>query len=174
LRKSRGWPEEAGEAIAPAFAEAALSAEGMRAAFSSPASAPALLQRALPGGGAAMVAVEGAATIPGDKGGPTEKEGQGRRYRERVKSRKPPEPEAVKDPARVITIEPFFRSLLRPARLLRAIRADAAKSFTTLLLPRLPTRAGARGRTRAALETGARFNPDILIGGRRWPYIQAV
>ena len=108
------------------------------------------------------------------KAGRQKRNGQGRRYRERVKSRKPPESEAVKDPARVITIEPFFRSLLRPARLLRAIRADAAKSFTTLLLPRLPTRAGARGRTRAALETGARFNPDILIGGRRWPYIQAV
>lgn len=33
-----------------------------------------------------MVAVEGAATIPGDnKGGVTEKERQGRRYGERVK-----------------------------------------------------------------------------------------
>jgi hypothetical protein len=46
----------------------------MRALLSSSASAPALLQRALPGGGAAMVAVEGAATIPGDKGWQTEKE----------------------------------------------------------------------------------------------------
>jgi hypothetical protein len=55
-------------------ADAALSAERMRAAFSSPASAPALLQRALPGGGAAMVAVEGAATIPGDGGGQAETE----------------------------------------------------------------------------------------------------
>jgi hypothetical protein len=43
---------------------------------------------------------------------------QSRRYRERAKSRKPPETEAVNDPARVITTEHFFRSLLRPARLL--------------------------------------------------------
>jgi hypothetical protein len=33
---------------------------------------------------------------------------QSRRYRERIKSRKPREPEAVNDPARVITIEHFF------------------------------------------------------------------
>ena len=35
---------------------------------------PALLQRTLPGGGAGMVAVEGAATIPGEPCGPTETE----------------------------------------------------------------------------------------------------
>jgi hypothetical protein len=69
-RKSRG----SAEAIAPPAADAVLSAERMRAALSSPAGAPALLQRALPGGGAEMVAVEGAATIPGDGGGPTETE----------------------------------------------------------------------------------------------------
>src|SRR5450432_3116957 len=44
--------------------------------------------------------------------------GQSRRYRERVKSRKPPEAEVVSDAARVITTEPFFRPFLRPARLL--------------------------------------------------------
>jgi hypothetical protein len=65
-RKSR----KSAEVIGPPAAEAALSAEGMQAALSSSASPPALLQRALPGGGAAMVAVEGAATIPGDKGRP--------------------------------------------------------------------------------------------------------
>ena len=43
----------------------------------------------------------------------------------------------------------------------------AAKSLTTLLLARLPARAGARPRTGAALETGARFNPEILIRRRR-------
>jgi hypothetical protein len=108
------------------------------------------------------------------RAGQQKRNGQGRRYRERVKSRKPPEPEAVNDPARVITTEHFFRPLLRPAGLLRAIRARAAKSFTALLLPRLPARAGARRRTRAALETGARFNPEILIRRRRSPYIQPV
>jgi hypothetical protein len=52
-------------------ADAALSAERLRGALSSSAGAPALLQRALPGGGAEMVAVEGATTIPGDGTGQT-------------------------------------------------------------------------------------------------------
>jgi hypothetical protein len=99
---------------------------------------------------------------------------QSRRYRERIKSRKPLEPEAVNDPARVITTEHFFRPWLRPAGLLRGVRAPAAKSLATLLLTRLPTRAGACARPGAALETGARFNPEILIWWRRWPYIQPV
>jgi len=99
--------------------------------------------------------------------GQQKRNGQSRRYRERVKSRKAPEPEAVNDAARVITTEHFFRPFLRPAGLLRGIRACAAKSLTTLLLTRLPARAGARRRTGAALETGARFNPEIL--NRRRP-----
>ena len=106
--------------------------------------------------------------------GQQKRNGQSRRYRERVKSRIRPESEEVNDPARVITTEHFFRSLLRPARLLRGIRACAAKSLATLLLARLPARAGARPRARAALERGARFNPEILIYQRRWPYIQPV
>ena len=89
------------------------------------------------------------------RAGQQKRNGQGRRYRERVKSRKPPEPEPVNEPARVIATEHFFRSLLRPARLLREIRARAAKSFAALLLPRLPACAGARPRPGAALETGA-------------------
>jgi hypothetical protein len=70
-RKSRGWPAEA---IVPPAANAYLSAEGMRAAFPSSASTAALLQRALPGGGAEVVAVESTATIPGDGAGPAETE----------------------------------------------------------------------------------------------------
>src|SRR5450631_1234128 len=77
------------------------------------------------------------------------------KYRERVKNRKPPEPEAVHEAARVITTEHFFRLFVRPAWLLRGVRACAAKSFTTLLLARLPARVGARPGTGAALETGA-------------------
>src|ERR1700734_3864032 len=69
-RKSRG----SAEAFSPPAAHAVLSAEGMRAALSSPAGAPALLQRALPGGWAEMVTVEGATTLSGDGGGPTETE----------------------------------------------------------------------------------------------------
>jgi hypothetical protein len=87
--------------------------------------------------------------------GQQKRNGQSRRYRERVKSRKPPEPEAVNEAARVITTGHFFRPFLRPARLLRGIRAPAAESPATLLLARLPARNGACPRTGAALETGA-------------------
>jgi hypothetical protein len=80
---------------------------------------------------------------------------QSRRYRKRVKSRKPAAPEADNESARVITPEVFFRSFLRPARLLRGIRTPAAKSFAALLLARLPARDGARPRKGAPLEAGA-------------------
>jgi hypothetical protein len=106
--------------------------------------------------------------------GQQKRNGQSRRYRERVRSRKPPEKEAVGEAARVITREDFFRSFVRPARLLRRIRTPAAKSFTTLLLGDVPARAGAGPRPGAALESGARLNPEILIRRRRWPYIQPV
>jgi hypothetical protein len=95
--------------------------------------------------------------------GQQKRNGQSRRYRERVKSRKPAEPEAVKESARVITTKQFFRSWLRPARLLRGNRAHTAKSLTALLFARLPARHGACLGTGAALERGARLNPDILI-----------
>jgi hypothetical protein len=70
-RKSRGWPAEA---IGPPTAEATVPAERVRTAFSSPASAPALLQREVPGGGAEVVAVEGPGEIPCYHGGQTETE----------------------------------------------------------------------------------------------------
>ena len=104
--------------------------------------------------------------------GRQKRNGQSRRYRERVKSRKPPEPEAVDGAARVTTTEHFFRPLLRPAGVLRGVRGRAAKSLAAFLFAHLPARAGARPGKGAALETGARLNPEILI--RRWcaPYIQ--
>src|SRR6266508_1876275 len=89
--------------------------------------------------------------------------GQSRRYRERVKSRKPPEPEAVKEAPRVITTEHFFRPMMRPAGLLRGIPWSAAKSLTALLFAGLQARGGARPGAGTALEEGARFNPEILI-----------
>ena len=88
------------------------------------------------------------------KAGKRKRNGQSRRYRERVRTRKAPEPEAVDESARVIT-KKFFRDLLRPARLLRPIRAPAAKSLATLLLTGVPACSGARPGTGAALETGA-------------------
>jgi hypothetical protein len=50
--------------------------------------------------------------------GREKRKGQSRRYREQVKSRKPAEPEAVSEPARVITEEHFFRPDVRPAGVL--------------------------------------------------------
>jgi hypothetical protein len=80
---------------------------------------------------------------------------QSRCYRERVKTRKPPEAEPVNEVARVITPEDFFRTQLRSARLLRAIRTPPAKSFAALLFACVPARDGASAATGAALETGA-------------------
>lgn len=88
-------------------------------------------------------------------GGKQKRNGQSQRYREQVKRRKPAEPEAVSAAARVITPEHFFRAHLRPARLLRAIRAPAAKSFAALLFAGVPASAGAGPGAGAALETGA-------------------
>ena len=95
--------------------------------------------------------------------GQQKRNAQSQRYRERVRERKPPEPEAVSEAARVITPEHFFRSLLRPAGLLRAVRGAAAESLAAFLFAGLPDCDGARPGTRAALETGARLNPHILI-----------
>jgi hypothetical protein len=75
---------------------------------------------------------------------------QSRRYRERIKDRKLPEKEAVPEAARVIT-KKFFRRLLRPARLLRMLRALAAIATATVLLTNVPACDGTRLGTRAAL-----------------------
>jgi hypothetical protein len=88
-------------------------------------------------------------------GGQEKRNGQSRRYRERARSRKTAEPEAVNEAARVITPEPFFRAGVRPAGLLRALRTAAAKSPAALLLRGVPAGAGAGGGAGAALETGA-------------------
>ena len=91
-------------------------------------------------------------------GGRQKRKGQGRRYRERVKSRKPPESEAVSESARVITQEHFFRAHLRPAGVLRRIRPTAAKSLAALLLRLVPACAGAGPAAGAALETSAHLS----------------
>jgi hypothetical protein len=89
------------------------------------------------------------------EGGKQKRNGQSRRYRERVKSRKRSEPEVVNDAARVITNEHFFRAYVRPAGMLRGICAAAAKSFAALLFAELPRRPGTGAGARAALETEA-------------------
>jgi len=87
--------------------------------------------------------------------GQQKRNGQSRRYRERVRSRKPSEPDAVGEVARVITKEQFFRPRLRPSRLLRVLRTPTAKSFAALLFARVPARFGARPGAGAPLEAGA-------------------
>ena len=89
------------------------------------------------------------------EGGKQKRNGQSRRYRERVKSRNGPEAEVVNEAARVITNEHFFRAYVRPAGMLRAICAAAAKSFAALLFADLPVRPGTGAGARAALETEA-------------------
>jgi hypothetical protein len=86
--------------------------------------------------------------------GKQKRNGQSLRYRERVRRRQTPGPEAVDEAARVIS-KNFFRRLLRPAWLLRKIRAQPAKSLTTLLFASVPACAGARPPAGAALERGA-------------------
>ena len=87
--------------------------------------------------------------------GQAKRNGQSKRYRERVKSRKSPESESVNDTARVITKAVFFPPHLRPAGMLRAIRASTAKSVAAFLLRVVPTSAGAGSGTGTALEAGA-------------------
>jgi len=96
---------------------------------------------------------------------------QGRCYRQRAKTREASDPEAVKQAARVTTAALFFGAHLRPAWVLRAIRATAAKSVAAVLLRGMPAGTGARPGPGAALEAGARFNPEILIRRRRSTYI---
>jgi hypothetical protein len=88
-------------------------------------------------------------------GGKQKPNGQSQPYRERVKSRELPEIETDNEAARVITQEHFFRSLLRPAGVLREVRTSAARSLAALLFARMPSGAGASRRAGAALETGA-------------------
>ena len=92
------------------------------------------------------------------RAGQQKRNGQSRRYRERVQRRKASESPVVSQAARVITAEHFFRAHVRPAGMLRAIRAAATQSFAALLFARVPARAGAGAGARAALETGAHLD----------------
>jgi hypothetical protein len=86
--------------------------------------------------------------------GKDKRNGQSRRYRERVRNRQQAAPEeAVAEPARVIT-QNFFRPLLRPPRLLRRIRSAAPLAQPALLFACLPARHGTGLATRAALAPG--------------------
>jgi hypothetical protein len=83
--------------------------------------------------------------------GKDKRNGQSRRYRERVKTRQQAAPEeAVAEPARVITAN-FFRLLLRQARLLRGLHSAASLAQAALLFARMPARDGTSLAARVAL-----------------------
>lgn len=83
--------------------------------------------------------------------GKEKRNGQGRRYRQRVRNRRQAAPDGpIPESARVIT-ENFFRPLLRPARLLRGIHFCAAFAPAALLFARLSAGHGTSLAARAAL-----------------------
>ena len=91
--------------------------------------------------------------------GKERRNGQSRRYRERVRDRQAAAPEeAVPEAARVITHN-FFRLLLRPSWLLRGIRSTAALAPPAVLFARVPARHGTSLATRAAL--APRYAPAV-------------
>ena len=83
--------------------------------------------------------------------GKERRNGQSRRYRQRVRNRRSATPEeADLEAARVITPN-FFRLFLRPPRLLRGVRQAAALAPPALLFARVPAGHGTSLATRAAL-----------------------
>src|ERR1019366_1298803 len=76
--------------------------------------------------------------------GQQKRNGQSRRNRERVKSRKPPEPETVNEAARAITTEHFFRPLLPPPGMLGPFPTQPANSFPPFRLKGFRAAAGPR------------------------------
>lgn len=87
------------------------------------------------------------ATAPGKQ----KRNGQSRRYRQRVRDRRQAAPDnAIPESARVIT-KNFFRPLLRPARLLRGIHPRAAFARAALLFARLSAGHGTSLATRGAM-----------------------
>ena len=83
--------------------------------------------------------------------GREKRNGQSRRYRERVRNRKQTtSEEALPEAARVITPN-FFRPLLRPSRLLPRVPRTAAIASPKVLFPHVPTGHGTRPAARATL-----------------------
>jgi len=106
--------------------------------------------------------------------GQQKRNGQSRRYRERVKSRKPPEPEAVDEAARVIATEPFFSTMAAtgPAATRdRCVRGEVP--YNASARRSAGARWSASGNGSGAGNRRA-LNPEILICRRCAPYIQPV
>jgi hypothetical protein len=105
--------------------------------------------------------------------GQQKRNGQSRRYRERVKSRKT-EPEAINDPARVITTEHFFSTVRVTGR---AATRESRERGEVPCSTSVRTRAGARW-SASGNGSGAGNRRGFKAGDidprRRWPYIQPV
>src|SRR5215831_6045209 len=83
--------------------------------------------------------------------GKEKRNGQSRRYRERVRNRKQTTPEeALPEAARVITPD-FFRPLLRPSRLLPGVPRTAAITSPKVLFAHVPAGHGTRPAARATV-----------------------
>ena len=85
--------------------------------------------------------------------GKAKRNGQSRRYRERVRNRRQPAPGQAVPTERVITTE-FFRPLLRSPGLLPGIHTSAAIAASTVLFARLPAGHGTCLGTRTPLAPG--------------------
>ena len=100
--------------------------------------------------------------------GKKKRNGQSRRYRERVRVRQPATSEEVlPQAARVITPN-FFRPRLRPARLLPRVRHRAPVAHPAILFARVPARhgAGLAARTAVAARPAAAV-AEVSSGGGR-------
>ncbi len=86
--------------------------------------------------------------------GKEKRNGQSRRYRERVKHRQQAAPPQADPAARVIT-QDFFRAPLRPPRLLRGLRPPAAITTPAILLAGLQAGHGASLGARTPVAPGA-------------------
>jgi hypothetical protein len=101
------------EAVRPSAEAADLSSEGMFGPIPPRPSSGPLLQSPVSPGRTAMVAVEGAAEVPGQQEGKATRKAEHRRRREQIQTR-PAQPVVEKMPARVITRRFFEDSCDRP------------------------------------------------------------
>ena len=92
----------------------------------------------------------------GTPAGQAKRRAQNRRYRERVRRRLAQVREGAEAAARVIPTD-FFRSLLRPAGVLRGIRSQPEIAAPALLLEGMPAGCGARLGAGAALAAETRL-----------------